>query len=38
VGLGGAVCALDRGWGAVVAAVDGELKPRRRSGEVWWSE
>jgi hypothetical protein len=21
-----------------VAAVDGELRPRRRSGEVWWSE
>jgi hypothetical protein len=38
MGRGGAVCALDRGWGAAVAAVDGEPKPRRRSGEVWWSE
>jgi hypothetical protein len=38
MGRGGAVCALDRGWGAAVAAVDGEPKPRRRSGEVWWLE
>jgi hypothetical protein len=38
VGRGGAVCALDREWGAAVAAVDGEPKSRRRSGEVWWSE
>jgi hypothetical protein len=38
VGRGGAVCALDQGWGAAVAAVDGEPKSRRRSGEVWWSE
>jgi hypothetical protein len=33
-GDGDVVCALDRGWGAVVGAVDGEPKPRRRSGEV----
>jgi hypothetical protein len=38
VGRGDAVCALDREWGATVAAVDGEPKSRRRSGEVWWSE
>jgi hypothetical protein len=38
VGCGGAVCALDPGWGAAVTAIDGELKPRRRSGGVWWSE
>jgi hypothetical protein len=38
VGHGGAICALDRELGAAVAAVDGEPKLRRRSGEVWWSE
>jgi hypothetical protein len=38
VGRGDAVCALDREWGAAVAAVDGESKSRRRSGDVWWSE
>jgi hypothetical protein len=38
VGHGGAVYALDREWGVVVVAVDGEPKSRRRSGEVWWSE
>jgi hypothetical protein len=36
VGEGDAVCALDRGWEAAWAAVDGEQKLRRRSGEVRW--
>jgi hypothetical protein len=34
VGHGGAAGALDRGWEAVAAAVDGELRQRRGSGEV----
>jgi hypothetical protein len=34
VGRGGALGALDRGWEAAAAAVDGEQKLRRRSGEV----
>jgi hypothetical protein len=38
VDRGGAVCASDRGWGAVVGAADGESGSRRRSGERWRSE
>jgi hypothetical protein len=38
VGHGGAVGALDWGWGAAVGAADGEPKPWMMSGEVWWSE
>jgi hypothetical protein len=38
VGHADAICALDREWGAAMAAVDGEPKSRRRSGEVWWSK
>jgi hypothetical protein len=34
VGRGGALGALDQGWEAAAAAVDGEQKLRRRSGEV----
>jgi hypothetical protein len=34
VGRGGALGALDQGWQAAAAAVDGEQKLRRRSGEV----
>jgi hypothetical protein len=34
VGCSGALGALDRGWEAAAAAVDGEQKLRRRSGEV----
>jgi hypothetical protein len=37
VGHGGALGALDRGWEAAWAAVDGEQKLRRRSGEARWS-
>jgi hypothetical protein len=37
VGRGGARGALDWGWEAAVAAVDGEQKLRRRSGEARWS-
>jgi hypothetical protein len=37
VGGGGAAGALDRGWEAVGAAVDGEPRQRRGSGEVWSS-
>jgi hypothetical protein len=32
-GDGDAICALDRGWEAVWAAVDGDQRVRRRSGE-----
>jgi hypothetical protein len=35
VGRGGAVGALDRGWEAIAAAVDGEPWQRWGSGEVW---
>jgi hypothetical protein len=44
VGLGASVVGsdaagvLDQGWGAVAAAVDGEPRQRRGSGEVWSSE
>jgi hypothetical protein len=34
VGYCGAAGALDRGWEATAAAVDGEQELRRRSGEV----
>jgi hypothetical protein len=34
VGGGGASRALDRGWEAAEAAVDGKQELRRRSGEV----
>jgi hypothetical protein len=34
VGGGGASRALDRGWEAAAAAVDGEQELRRRSGKV----
>jgi hypothetical protein len=34
MGRGGALGALDQGWEAAAAAVDGEQKLRRRSGEV----
>jgi hypothetical protein len=37
VGHGSALGALDRGWEAAAAAIDGEQKLRRRSGEVWCS-
>jgi hypothetical protein len=37
VGDGDAICALDRGWEAAWAAVDGEQKLRRRTGEARWS-
>jgi hypothetical protein len=37
VGDGDAICALDQGWEATWAAVDGEQKLRRRSGEARWS-
>jgi hypothetical protein len=37
VGCGGAARALDRGWEAAAAAVDGEPRQRRDSGEVWSS-
>jgi hypothetical protein len=36
-GSRGALGALDRGWEAAWAAVDGEQKLRRRSGEARWS-
>jgi hypothetical protein len=38
VGRSGDACALDRRWGVAVVAVDGEPKPRKRSGEGRWSE
>jgi hypothetical protein len=38
VGHSSAVGALDRGWGAVMGAANGEPKPRTMSGGVWWSE
>jgi hypothetical protein len=34
VGHGGALGVLDREWEVAAAAVDGEPRPRRRSGEV----
>jgi hypothetical protein len=34
VGHGGALGALDQGWEVAAAAVDGEQKLQRRSGEV----
>jgi hypothetical protein len=37
VGNRDAICAPDRGWEAAWAAVDGERKLRRRSGEARWS-
>jgi hypothetical protein len=37
VGRGGALGAVDRGWEAAWAAVDGEQKLRRTSGEARWS-
>jgi hypothetical protein len=37
VDCGGADRTSDRGWGAVVGAVDGEPGSRRRSGEQWRS-
>jgi hypothetical protein len=37
VGHGGALGALDQGWEAAAAAVDGQQKLRQRSGEVWCS-
>jgi hypothetical protein len=37
MGCSGALGALDRGWEAAAAAVDGEQKLRRRCGEVWCS-
>jgi hypothetical protein len=37
VGCDGAARVLDRGWEAVAAAVDGEPRQRRGSGEAWSS-
>jgi hypothetical protein len=37
VGRGDAARAMDRGWEAAEAAVDGEPRQRRGSGEVWSS-
>jgi hypothetical protein len=37
VGGGDAAAVLDRGWEAAAAAVDGEPRQRRCSGEVWSS-
>jgi hypothetical protein len=37
VSCGGAARALDRGWEAAAAAVDGEPRQRGGSGEVWRS-
>jgi hypothetical protein len=37
VGRGSALGAADRGWEVAWAAVDGEHKLRRRSGDARWS-
>jgi hypothetical protein len=37
VGRGGALGALDQGWKAAEAAVNGEPRQRRCFGGAWWS-